>query len=77
MLQLLRMFDNWTERMFRKIGSVAGSGVGALQGGEARRQGLPQDGIAGAVEHSEQVTGNGHRFEPPVGSTYSSICSGS
>ena len=55
--------------------SVAGSGVGALQGAEVRCHGLPQGGIAGADEHSEQVTGNGQvtgvagHFKPPVGST--------
>jgi len=38
-------------------GSVAGSGVGALQGDEVRRQEFPQCGVAGADKHSELVTG--------------------
>ena len=39
------------------IGSKAGPGVGALRGDEVRREGLSQGGIAGADEHSKQVTG--------------------
>ena len=58
------------------IRSVAGSGVGAPQGAEARHQGLPQVDIASADEHSKQVMGNGqvtNHFEPPVGCTPGSI----
>jgi len=36
------------------IGSIAGSSVGNSHGVEVRR-GLPQGGVAGADEHSEQV----------------------
>jgi len=39
------------------IGSVAGSGVGAIQEAMTRRREPSQVGIAGADEHSKQVTG--------------------
>jgi len=39
------------------IGYITGSGVGAAHRDEVRCHGLPQGGIAGADEHSEQVIG--------------------
>jgi len=57
-------------------------GVGASRGDEVRRQAqeLPQGGVAGADEHSEQVTGNGRVAEHLIqasGGVNARICSGS